>query len=467
MRGQLQSIAYATFFLSVAAVSMQSYAADVAAEEGLCTPRLRVDKEKLSAYLLKKYPVSTAYLAVGAHPTPLQSNQQLLHWLLAKRAAQHAGGKCDSSDTCSVDHIASAIQDMLDGKDSQLTPQAKTDPVRYLVSANTTFPVFCAAADAKPALPDLVPATATLSTAAPAAAPAVASASAAVPGSAAAADAKPSATPNSWLNKLRIRGNPDQLAIDRSDTAGYASVDKATIDFSNDAVASTRTSDVTAYGGFSWIKSSLDDNGSTYEAVPYVGYKQSTVVVNAAGATTVTTLRNTDVGLLSSFHFAHPDSANTEDFSARPDYLIDNENGSKLLSANFTYTVIRKGWLNDLIKTPYGASVKPILIAESRNGTYIDRGDATVSDSHQDFLRLGAQVGFAVISDNPKIPIDFTATYTGLAAIVGSQGIHYVKAGLTYNFNQNLGLVMNYSNGILPETGDREKKWNLGVASKF
>ena len=129
--------------------------------------------------------------------------------------------------------------------------------------------------------------------------------------------------------------------------------------------------------------------------------------------------------------------------------------------------MFRKGGLNDLIPTRFGLSVKPILIGESRNGTYIDRGDATVAATHQDFVRLGAQAGFALVSNNPNIPVDFVATYTGLAAIIGAQGIHYTKAALTYNFNQNVGLALNYSNGVLPETGDREKKWSLGVASKF
>jgi hypothetical protein len=458
MRGQLQSIACTTFILGIATTTVQGYAAEAgtsaAPSDGLCSTSLTIDKEKLAAYVLKRYPISTAYLSIGAHPAPLQSNRALLHWLLAKRAdeTRQGGVACDGSDACNMDHIAADMQNMLDGKEHQLTPSAKTDPVYFFETADAAYPVHCAAADATPDLS--VSSAPVLATAIPAA-PNAATAPAAAP------------APQTWIDKIRVRGNPDQLAIDKSDTSGYASVQKAQIDFSNDSVAGSRTNDVQAYAGYSWLKSSFGNSGSTYEAIPYVGFKQNRVIVNAAGATTVTTSRTSDVGLLSSFHFAHLGTADTEDFNARPDYLMDSENGTRLLSANFTYTVIRKGWLNDLIPLSKNVSFKPIFIAESRNGTYIDRGDATVADTHQDFLRLGAQAGFALISKDPRIPVDFTATYTGLAALVGSQGIHYVKADLTYNFNQNIGLVLDYSDGLLPDTGDREKKWGLGVASKF
>ncbi|HEY4073839.1 MAG TPA: hypothetical protein VGM52_12125 [Herbaspirillum sp.] len=457
MRGQLQSIACTTFILGVASTAVQGYAAEpgiaAAPSDGLCSASLTIDKEKLAAYVLKRYPVSTAYLSFGAHPAPLQSNRALLHWLLAKRAAeagqsQTPASACNGGDACNMDRIATAMQNMLDGKDHQLTPSAKIDPEHFFATDDAVYPVRCAVADAAPDLS--VPTAPVLATAIPAA-----------------PNAAPAPAQPSWIDRIRVRGNPDQLAIDKSDTSGYASVQKAQVDFSNDSVAGSRTNDVQAYAGYSWLQSSFGGSGSTYEAVPYVGFKQNRVIVNAAGATTVTTTRTSDIGLLSSFHFAHLGTADAEDFNARPDYLMDSENGTRLLSANFTYTVIRKGWLNDLIPLSKNVSVKPIFIAESRNGTYIDRGDATVAATHQDFLRLGAQAGFALISKDPRIPVDFTATYTGLAALVGSQGIHYVKADLTYNFNQDLGLVLDYSNGLLPDTGDREKKWGLGVASKF
>jgi hypothetical protein len=455
MRGQLQSIACTTFFLGATALTLSGPATAATPGDSLCSPGLTIDKEKLAEYMLRKYPVSTAYLSIGDHPAPLQSHRALLHWLLAKRAA--AGKQDQDGDAANVDHIAVDMRNMLDGKNKQLMPSAAVDPVRFFDTPDSSDPVRCATSDATPELSAVGAAGPALATAIPVASSGAASAP---------ATPTPAATPT-WLDRVRVRGNPDQLSVDKSNAAGYASVDKAQIDFSNDSVANSRSNDVQAYVGYSWIKSSFGSNGSTYEAIPYVGYKQNRVAVYSPDGTTITTTRTSDVGLLSSFHYVHPGSSDTEDLNVRPDYLMDAENGSRLLSANFTYTAFRKGGLNDLIPTRFGMSVKPILIGESRNGTYIDRGDATVAASHQDFVRLGAQVGFALVSNNPNIPVDFIATYTGLAAIVGSQGIHYTKAGLTYNFNQNVGLALNYSNGVLPETGDREKKWSLGVASKF
>jgi hypothetical protein len=452
-----------TFLLGAASLATANHAAAAEAADHLCSPSLTVDKERLAGFMLKKYPVSTGYLSIGAQPAPLQSQRALLHWLLAKRAATRSAAACNSgdagNDACNVDHIATDMQNMLDGKNKQLTPSAATDPVKFFDTPDSSYPVRCAAADATPELSAVAASGPVLAGTLPATGGGT--------GAGSAASATPAPVAPSWLDKVRVRGNPDQLAIDKSDTAGYSSVDKAQFDFSDDSVANSKTNDVQAYVGYSLIKSSFGDSGSTYEAIPYVGYKQNRVVVSNAGVTTITTSRTSDVGLLSNFHFVHPGSTNTEDLNVRPDYLMDAENGTRLLSANFTYTVFRKGQLNDLIALPIRMSVKPILIGESRNGTYIDRGDATVAAAHQDFVRLGATAGFALVSSNPQIPVDFIATYTGLAAIVGSQGIHYAKAGLTYNFNQNVGLALSYANGVLPETGDREKKWSLGVASKF
>ena len=464
MRGQSPLNVRSKFILGAAALALSGHAAAQSADN-ICTPGLTVDKQKLAEYMLRKYPVSTAYLSVGAHPAPLQSQRALLHWLLAKHAAGDGGKGANASDAANMERIATDMRNMLDGKSKQLIPSKPTDPVNYFGPTGGRFTVHCVTADA---MPDLSAPAAGAAAAAAGEGPALATAIPAASGGASSAPATPAPAPTpTWLDKVRVRGNPDQLSVDKSNTAAYSSVDKAQVDLSNDSVANSRSNDVQAYVGYSWIKSSFGEPGSTYEAIPYVGYRQNRVAVYNPDGTVITTTRTSDVGLLSNFHFTHQDSSNTEDLSVRPDYLMDAENGSRLLSANLTYTMFRKGGLNDLIPTRFGLSVKPILIGESRNGTYIDRGDATVAATHQDFVRLGAQAGFALVSNNPNIPVDFVATYTGLAAIIGAQGIHYTKAALTYNFNQNVGLALNYSNGVLPETGDREKKWSLGVASKF
>jgi hypothetical protein len=49
----------------------------------------------------------------------------------------------------------------------------------------------------------------------------------------------------------------------------------------------------------------------------------------------------------------------------------------------------------------------------------------------------------------------------------GQQSIHYWKAALTCNFNQNVGLNIDYSNALLPDTADPERKWGLGLVTKF
>jgi hypothetical protein len=437
----------------------------LAADADLCSAGLQVDKNRLAAYLIKTYPVSTAYLSVGDHPAPLSSPRALAAWLLKKRAAEKAagaaGGACQG-DSCNVDHMAADLQNLLDGKDAQFKPSGRGDALAFFEGGDGAG-LACAVAGAKPALPHAsaaavmtagIGATSTAGTAGQ-------STVAAVPAAA------PPAPQPTWLDHVRVRGNPDQLSIDRNNKAGYASVERARVTLANDDVAQSRTNDVVVYTGYSFDKHPLGGEGSTYEAVPYVGFKQNRVTVYNAGAAAVTTTRTSQLGMLSAFHFAHPGSPDTEDLTARPDYLINNTDGSRLLTLNFTLTPVRPGIVNDFIRWNNGLAFKPILIGQSRNGIYIDRGDPAVYDQHQDFLRLGAQAGFTLASTNPALPFDFTTTYTGLKALEGSRGIHYWKAVLTYNFNQNVGLSLDYSNGLLPDSADPERKWSLGVSSKF
>lgn len=455
MRGRFQSLAAVMLFTVPGAATM-AWAAD--ANSGLCSPDLRVDKDKLAAYLIKTYPVSTGYLSVGENAAPLNSPRALAAWLLKKRAAERAAGAAASGDSSNVDHMADDLQSLLEGRDGQFKASGKVDAQAFFSGGNDAG-LSCVTADARPALPHASSAAIMTAAAAPtgtAGQPTVAATSAAPP-----------APQPTWLDHVRVRGNPDQLSIDRNNKAGYASVERARVTLANDDVAASRTNDIVVYTGYSFDKRPIGAAGSTYEAVPYVGVKQNRVTVYNGNGQAVTTTRTSQVGMLSAFHFAHPGSPNTEDLTARPDYLINNTDGSRLLTLNFTLTPVRPGILNDFIRWNNGLAFKPILIGQSRNGTYVDRGDPGVYDQHQDFIRLGAQAGFTLASTNPSLPFDFTTTFTGLKAIEGSRGIHYWKSVLTYNFNQNIGLSLDYSNGVLPETGDPERKWGLGISSKF
>lgn len=460
--------AYAALILMAPVAAGTALAADANQPDtnaAICAPNRQVDKEKLAAALIAAYPVSTAYLSIGKNAAPLTSHRALAQWLLDKRAAEKAGGAAVcSGDSCNVDRLASELNNLLDGKNSQFKASANARPDRFFSSSNTDT-LTCAAPDT--AL-KLSPPSATGAVAGVAAATGTAAVTSAAPGGNPAAAGAPAPKPEpTLLDHVRVRGNPDQLSIDRSNAAGYASVERARVSLANDDVAQSRTNDVVVYTGYSFDKRPFGEPGSTYEAVPYIGFKQNRVTTYPDGVPSVATTRTTAVGMLSAFHFAHPGTDDTEDLTARPDYLINNTDGSRLLTANFTYTPVRKGKLNDFIRWSNGLAFKPILVGQSRNGIYINRGDPTVEQDHLDFIRLGAQAGFTLASTNPALPFDFTTTFTGLKALKGAQSIHYWKAVLTYNLNQNIGLSLDYSNGTLPDTADREKKWSLGLTSKF
>jgi hypothetical protein len=484
MRGHFQGIALASIipFIPVLGVMpLTAMAADNADLPSICSPRWQVEKEKLAGVLLKTYPVSTNYLSVGKNATPLTSQRALVHWLLQKQKAEK-GAACTDSDSCNVGRMNDAVQKLLDNQDPGFKAGGKKVPAADFFGSTgnaSQATLQCNAADAKPSLEPIPAAVAPAAAAGSGTAAAGASASGAVAAAGSGSNGgTATSAPNNgaapapaqekgWMDRLRVRGNPDQLSISPDNKAAFASVDRAKLSLANDDVAQSRTNDIVAYAGYALDKSTFNEAGSTYEAVPYIGFKQNRVTVYDGTNASVTTTRTTAVGVLSSFHFVHPGTTDTEDLTARPDYLINNTDGSRLLSANFTYTPIRVARLNDFIRLSDGISFKPILIGQSRNGIYTNRGDATVSADHEDFIRLGAQAGFTLASTNPRLPFDFTTTFTGLKALKGAQSIHYWKSVLTYNFNQNIGLSLNYSNGLLPDTADREKKWDLGISSKF
>lgn len=413
-----------------------------AVESGVCSADLHVDKEKLAAFLLSAHPVSTTYLSVGDHPAPLSSHRALVGWLLGKRAEERLtnGGAC-TDDSCRVDALAAHLQAMLDGSDRQFTPTAGATATQFFAPGNRDQLV-CERADARPSsLP---------SQAAP------------IGGEPAPVSAR-----SRWQQHLRIRGNPDQLSVDRANQAAYASVDRAQLTLANDDLAQSRTNDIAVFAGYAFDKRAFRHDGSTYEAVPYVGFKQNRVSTYGNDGQTVSTSRTSQIGMLSAFHFAQPGTENSDELTARPDYLINSGDGSRLLTMNFTLTPVRSGTLNDFIGWSNGIAVKPILSGQSRNGLYVNRGDASVHDIHQDFIRLGAQAGFTLLSTNPGLPFDLTTSFTSLKALRGAQSIHYWKTTLNYNLNKSVGLSLNYADGVLPDTGDAERKWNLGVAAKF
>ncbi len=443
------------------AAPMTLHLAHAADSPALCGSDRTLDKDQLAAALIRTYPVSTAYLSVGKEPAPLSSPRALVAWLLHKRALEKSAGQACSGDSCNVDHMAEDVQALLDGKDARFLAQPTADSrASTFFRDDSRVALHCTVADASPTLTHaaaalqmgVAPTTGAFLAKGPVAPPA-------------AATAAPQQV--SWMDHLRIRGNPDQLSIDHRDKAAFASVDRARLALANDDVAQSRTNDVVVYAGYALDKRPMGEPGSTYEAVPYVGFKQSRVINYDSGNPEITTTRTSQVGMLSAFHFAHADTANTDDLTARPDYLVNNTDGSRLLTVNFTLTPVRPGILNDFLRWGNGLAFKPILIGQSRNGIYINRGDPDVYAQHRDFIRLGAQAGFTLSSTNPALPFDFTTTFTGLKAFQGNRSIHYWKSVLTYNFNQNVGLSLDYSDGLLPDSGDAERKWGVAVSSKF
>jgi len=342
-------------------VAMSSHAASdtlAANTARICNGVQQVDVEKAATTLLKKYPVDLMTLDTGDAAIPMTSRRVLMLWLL-----QHA------PENPGVRMMHAELTHMLQGQVAQFQPSAPTTAENFLANDPGSAPVACTNAPF-------------VATGAPAAAVAAAT-----------TDTTSARNPadRTWKERLRINGNPDQLNIERTDKA-FATMDRAALNMTNNDIAKSTSRNIVIFAGYSLFKSAPNDKLNTFEVVPYAGVRQNTVTNTNTNARTSDT-KTINAGVLSSFNFGRLDTRDADNFAIRPDYLYDSVDSSRLASLNFQYVPIREARLNDGIKLPINATLKPILIFQSRNGHYLGRGNGNTNVSKQDFFRLGAHNG--------------------------------------------------------------------------
>lgn len=404
----------------------------------ICTPTHIVDKEKLASYLIRKYPLSVLALSSDPKLHQVDSRQQILTVLLA--APKLCADRCGPSDQDYLDAIQGHVDQILAGSLApSLKPSASVDAAEYFQGPNEQNQIVCATTE------DGAPVEA--------------------PG----AGFTPPATSASHF---RVRGDPSQLNIDRTHKQDFAATDKATIGLGQNYVADSRTSNITGYIGYAFASDSpYWKNGNRMELIPYVGVNRN--IVRVSGSIDAANSNDTaNFGLLGSFYVIGANERGAilgHQLSIRPDYLADYADGSRLLTLNFEYTPVKNGFINDYIRLGSIASVKPMFSIRSSNGAYTNRGNAAVASVHENFSRLGGHLGFALTSEKEQIPLDFTTTYTGLAALRGNTKVSYFKNSLTYSFDPKkyFGLSLNSSHGTREDTAKTEKLWEIAFTARF
>ena len=393
-----------------------------------------VDKDKLAVYLLKKYPVSLlAASSCLGNAQVSGSPRGLLGALLSEDVIK----ACPDADRENLYTIRSSLNSLLAGRyGDAYTPSARVRPEVYLQGTDTENAITCrkdlAGAPINPSRPGL-------------------------------------ASSLSAESKIRIRGNPNHLIFDRSEP-DFATTDKAILSFNENDIAGSRTSKATGYIGYALRPTG--DALDSIDLIPYVGVNRNLVTVSTGASAKPGLTYTTNIGLLASIDVLTRTPIRIDHvLNIRPDYLQDHKNGSSILSLNTEYMPVVRGGINGFYPITQGSNLylKPIFIIKANTGHYTDRGDASVAGLNKDFVRIGPQIGLALVTDAPLLPLEFSSTYTRLAAVTGDTNINYRKHTLNYSLDAKkyIGLGVSRVSGVREDTGQTEKQWEIGLTVRY
>jgi hypothetical protein len=283
----------------------------------------------------------------------------------------------------------------------------------------------------------------------------------------------------SW-GDFRLRGKIDDIFIDRSQVVNFNVATPAVLSFSTDNVTQTTTETFQAVVGYPLLNLSHYINGSSlgidirrFDLIPYVGVNRLIVSTPKGSSTKPSANETVDFGFSANSLILSNNNGgySGEVISLRPHYLMDLQSGSRILSTNGRWipypTSVR---FNDFRGLGPYMSFKPILDFRLDGGTYLNRGSPSVASSNKDYLRIGGQAGFSLVSDAVKFPLSFLATYTGLYGAVGNVNVGYFSNMLTYSFDQKkyFGVTVSYSNGNLEDNAaKRVNMWTIGLSGRY
>jgi hypothetical protein len=280
---------------------------------------------------------------------------------------------------------------------------------------------------------------------------------------------------------FRVRGASSDLVYANS-AQGFATASKATASESYNGLTKTAayTAQAAIGGAYTWETPNGADSfwGTAQSLVIYLGANYGSTKVT--GKPSKTSAHTIDFGVLGS---------ENDPFSGvvpaiigiAPDYLINQQDGSRIASLHLTYLP----YVLDLLNQPFEfdssnkCSWTGVRVAFcepywtigfnflSDFGHYVNRGSLPDRLMDEDYIRSGGQVGFNV---NLKNWYDLTVTDTNLYGFSGyRRDLNDLDASLTLYFgSQNIaGLTLAYKNGLLEQTAKREESWTVGITVKY
>jgi hypothetical protein len=270
-----------------------------------------------------------------------------------------------------------------------------------------------------------------------------------------------------------VRGGADQLYI-LPESGAYSAVTKANLNFTGDGGTHKQTVKLVGVIGYPFKPAANDP--STWLVVPYAGINKN--FTRTKGSAKSVTADTWNLGLSYSISrrsiFSGSDASITDFYVVRPDYLFNDQDGSRLGTLNLLYApYVHPLHLNDAIPIN-GASgdavayVQTIAELHLDVGWYADRGSKP--DDRRDYARLGPKVGLALINANPNLPLSLILTHLHLWGSSGKpHDIDYSTAALSWGLDakRNASVDLTYSNGRREDTALREELWGIAIAAKY
>lgn len=398
-----------------------------------------VDKKEIAKYLLRKSSFNAAAIPErSSFPHP---GLDIPRRILADREICTGNASCSDSDKKSLRDIRGNMILILSGSITGYEPSREIAPEAYFLGANDENAVICQQVEGRP-----VEAPGAVFT-----------------------------PPGKTTSAFRIRGKVDDLYVDRSQTKDFQATSQAVVSLGEDGSTKRRTETLQAVVAYRIDTDLLKENGQRLELLPYIQASRSVVKPGPGSTAKPSANKIFDVGMMASAFIVVPNQLDPfgHVLNLRPDLLADDYDNSRILSLNMQYVPVRNSLLNDFIRFDRARdelfSFKPMLDIRLNSGHYLDKGDGPNAEEKRNFIRAGAQVGIAVVSDMESLPLSLTSTYTHLHSFSGHKNIGYFSNNLTFSLDPKkyFGLSANYTNGTREDTARREQLWTIGLSVRF
>jgi hypothetical protein len=270
------------------------------------------------------------------------------------------------------------------------------------------------------------------------------------------------------LSKVRIRGQSDDLYIDRNLPA-FKGTTPATGNYTADTLA-VHTNTLKASGAVGYAFDSIPQT----QIVPYISFYQS-FTETAGKKTAFDSNDNVAGGILLQRYFDYEGISHV--FSVKPQYLVNTTTQAELASLRAIYAP----WMDlpfnintfrQLDFIPGSPWAEILFNLRNDYGSYPNRGNTpSVAAINKDFERAGVQVGFALTTDGvanvPSLTLIVTETYLhGFSGYYRS--LDLFQASLTYNIiNNYVGVTASYKKGRDEDTAIASQVWTIGLSAHY